>query len=231
VKDAIEERLEGGYETAFIIGADGTFESALDVLAHIQVCGDFDQTWNRKGQDSITIEPIAPADDPEVITDIRSIIEGSFSITDHVDSEFFNIHPYVHTKDYTGRARTGWYGSGEKRSQTSIDNYDQERELKWELHCCRANTPRGAATIADIMARKRARFQDPLRTATFIVPFSGLNFEPGSVAAVDHVEGIGASGWDGREVRFTFHAVEPTPGFVRLDVYDLEKVFANQGSP
>jgi hypothetical protein len=149
-----------------------------------------------------------------------------------VQTAFFNILPYAHTRDYTGRERLGWYGREEVRSQTSIDNYDQERESpRFELQMLRAGTTQGALTIADVMARKLARYEDPRRIGTLTLPFSGLNHEPGGTAAITHVEGIGAAGWNGREVRFTRHEVEPTDGLVRLDFYDLTAVFANQGSP
>lgn len=230
VKAQLAERLgTGDYEGATIIGAAGEFVTATDALARFHVSGDFDQAFNRKGQDTISCEPIAPSEDLDVITDVVSIQDGSFTIRDEVQTAFFNILPYVHTRDYTGRERIGWYGKDEARSQTSIDNYDQERESpRFELHCLRSNTTQGAATIADVMARKLARYQDPRRTGTLTLPFSGLNYEPGATAAVTHIEGIGAEGWVAKEVRFTHHEVDPTEGEVRLDFYDLTKVFENQ---
>jgi hypothetical protein len=228
---ALEDRLEGGYVGATIIGAGGEFVTATDALARFHMSGDFDQAFNRKGQDTVSCEPVAPSSDLVAITDIISIRADSFAIQDQVQTAFFNILPYVHSRDYTGRERTGWYGNEETRSQTSIDNYDQERESpRFELHCCRANSAQGAATIADVMARKLARYQDPRRVGTLVLPFSGLEREPGSTAAISHVEGIGASGWELKEVRFTRHEVDPTDGTVRLDFYDLTKVFENQGS-
>lgn len=230
VKAQLAERLgTGDYEGATIIGAAGEFVTATDALARFHVSGDFDQAFNRKGQDTISCEPIEASEDLDEITDVISIRDGSFNIHDQVQTAFFNILPYVHTRDYTGRLRTGWYGSGEERSQTSIDNYDQERESpRFELHCLRSNTTQGTLTIADVMARKLARYQDPRRTGTLTMPFSGLNYEPGSTAAVTHIEGIGAEGWVLKEVRFTRHEVNPTDGLVRLDFYDLTKVFENQ---
>ncbi|HJP61258.1 MAG TPA: hypothetical protein VJ865_14720, partial [Gemmatimonadaceae bacterium] len=230
VKAQLAERLgTGDYEGATIIGANGEFVTATDALARFQISGDFDQAFNRKGQDTVSCEPIAPSEDLDEITDVISIRDGSFSIRDEVQTAFFNILPYVHTRDYTNRARIGWYGSDEVRSQTSIDNYDQERESpRFDLHCLRSNTTQGAATITDVMARKLARYQDPRRTGTITLPFSGLNYEPGSTAAITHIEGIGANGWLQKEVRFTRHEVDPTDGKVRLDFYDLTKVFENQ---
>lgn len=232
VEAMLEERIAGGYEGAGIIGAGGEFVSATAALAQFHVSGDFDQTFNRKGQDSISAEPIAAAVDPPSITDVVNIRDGSFRLSDQVQTAFFNLLPYVHTRDYTGRTAGGWYGVGEERSQTSIDNYDQERESpRFELHFLRANTTQGAATIVDVMARKRARYKTPRRVGTLTMPFEGLNYEPGSVATIDAIEGIGANGWVGREVRFTHHEAYPTEGYIVLDFYDLAAVFANQGSP
>ena len=229
VKAALAARLGGSdYEGATIIGAAREFVSALDALARFQQSGDFDQAFNRKGQDTVSCEPIEASLDPPTIGDVLSIRQGSFNLVDQVQSAFFNIIPYVHGRDYTEREPGGWKGSSEIRSEDSITNYDQEREApKVELHALRANTPQGAATIADVMARKLARYQDPRRLGSLQMPFEGLNYEPGSVVAISHLEGIGADGWNGREVRIIRHEVEPTTGLVRLDFYDLTAVLEN----
>lgn len=229
VKAALAARLGGiDYEGATIIGAAGEFISALDALARFQNSGDFDQAFNRKGQDAVSCEPIEADEDAPPIGDVLSIRESSFNLVDQVQNAFFNILPFVHTRDYTGRERGGWYGTSEARSEESIANYDQEREApRIELHALRANSPAGSATIADVIARKLARYQDPRRTGTLQMPFEGLNYEPGSVVTITHLEGIGAEGWSGRQVRIIRHEVEPTEGIVRLDFYDLETVLAN----
>lgn len=230
VKAALAARLEGAgdYEGAVIIGAAGEFVTAADALAWFQVSGDFDQAFNRKGQDTISCEPISPVEPAAEITDVLSIREGSLSLVDQVTSAFFNILPYVHSRDYTGREHSGWYGNAEARAEDSITNYDQERESpKFELHACRANTPAGAATIADVMARKLARYQDPRRTGVLTMGFEGLSYEPGISVLITSVDGIGPDGWIGREVRLTRHEVDPTAGTVKLDFYDLTAVLAN----
>jgi hypothetical protein len=232
VKAALAARLGGSdYEGATIIGAGGEFVTAVDALARFQQSGDFDQTFNRKGQDSVSCEPIAASENLATITDVLNVRESSFNLVDQVQSAFFNILPYVHSRDYTGREQGGWYGKGEVRSNESIANYDQERESpKFELHALRGNTAQGRATITDVMARKLARFQDPRRIGSLQLPFAGLNFEPGETAAITHLEGVGADGWVGREVRFTRHEVEPTAGIVRLDFYDLTAVLENHAA-
>ena len=229
VKASLAARLDGDdYEGATIIGAAGEFVSAVDALARFQISGDFDQVFNRKGQDTVSCEPITAGVGVPEITDVLSIRQGTFNLVDQVTNAFFNILPYVHSRDYTGREKTGWYGNAEARSEDSISNYDQERESpRFELHACRANTAQGAATMADVMARKLARFQDPRRTGTLQMSFEGLNYEPGSTVLITEAEGVGAAGWVGREVRITRHEVDPTGGYVRLDFYDLTAVLEN----
>lgn len=229
VQAQLDARLVGGYVGATIIGAGGEFISALDALARFQMSGDFDQVFTRKGQDSITCEPIETTPDLPDVSDVINIEASTLTITDQVLSAFFNILPFVHTRDYTGRTLSGWYVSGDVRSQESIDNYEQERESpRFDLHCLRANSAQGLATIQDVMARKLARYQDPRRVGTLTMGFEGLNYEPGRVVALTTAEGVGASGWAGREIRFTHHDVNPSEGRVILDFYDLTQVLENQ---
>jgi len=232
VKAQLAARLGGiDYEGATIIGAGGEFVTAVDALARFQISGDFEQTFNSQGQDSVSCEPITEATDLPTITDVLSVKDGTFNLVDQVQSGFFNILPFVHSRDYTGRENGGWYGKGEVRADDSIVNYDQEREAPtFELHACRGNTPVGRATVLDVMARKLARYQDPRRTGTLQMPFSGLNFEPGVAAAIHHIEGVGPAGWTGRAVRILRHEVDPSTGIVRLDFYDLTAVLENHAA-
>ena len=233
VKDALRARLGGtmDYEGATIIGANGEFVTGTEALARFQVSGDFEQVFNLKGQDAVACEPIEAADPADLaeITEVRSIRDGSFRVNDDVLSGFFNLHPYVHTRDYTGRESTGWYGRGEERHLDSIENYDQEREAPLaELHCLRSNTTAGAATIADVMKRRKARYAEPRRSGTLEMSFEGLALEPGMLVRMTHTEATGAAGWADRQVRLTDQEIRPTEGVVRFDFYDMEPVFANQ---
>ena len=221
------ERVSGGYEGAGVIGADGELVSALDALAQIAVSGDFDLVFNRKGQLSASIEPFEANATPRPITSVLNINESSFSLKDDVLGAFFNILPYKHTRDYAGRVDGGWKGDGDVRSDISIDRYEQERESPtFELHFIRTDSTQGQATFDDVMGRKLARFRDPMRLVRLTVPFSGLSYEVGESHPVTHEEGVGASGWDGHEIRITGHEVEPTDGKVHMDGYDLEALFA-----
>lgn len=223
-------RLPGGYRGDGIIGANGEKVSALDALALFNVSGDFDSFFNRKGQYAISMEPILQSAGLPTLNDVINITEGSFEIEDDVNAEFFNILPYRHTRDFTGRIPDGWGGIAEFRSDVSIDLYDQERASPFfDLHLLRDYTEQGAATVIDVMARKSGRYRDPRRTITLKLPFSGLNYEPGNIAPITHIEGIGADGWLDHDVRITRHEVEPSDGIVRLDAYDLESLFGLSG--
>lgn len=234
VDEATSERLGGSpsavYEGGGIIGANGEFLSAIEVLARFAVSYDFDWIWNRKGQLGISIEPIVPVVGVTAIDDVISIVDRSFRIEDQVSSDFFNIHPFVHTRDYADQTDTGWWVKDEVRDTASITNYDQEREApEWQLHFGRNETSAGAATIADVMQRKRARFRHPRRRATLRVPLSGLVRTLGEAVPITHVEGIGAAGWEDHQVRIVRDELDPNDNTVVLDCYDLETVF--EGSP
>jgi hypothetical protein len=227
---ATEERIGGspgvGYEGAGIIGANGEFLSAIEALARFAVSYDFDWIWTRKGQLGASIEPIVPVVDVDPIDDVISIVDRSFRIQDLVTTDFFNIHPFVHTRDYVGSTETGWGTKDEVRDTASITNYDQEREAPlWELHFGRDETDNGAVTIADVMQRKRARFRHPRRRATLRVPLSGLVRQLGEAVPITHVEGIGAAGWEDHQVRIVRDELDPNDNTVVLECYDLETVY------
>lgn len=215
-----------GIEGAFVIGANGVHETALDVLAKFNVSGDWNSTFSRKGQFMLSMEPASVPDDLVEIDDVVNITADSFQIRDMVSSEFFNILPYVHTEDYTGITESGWHsvedGERDVRDATSITNYDQERESpQFQLHMLRSNIT-GSTVIDLVMARKLARYRHPLRTAACTVPLSGTGIEVGQLFRFTHTEGIGASGWEGRIVRTTRHELDPNMNRTRLEVYDVE---------
>lgn len=218
---------ESGIEGAFVIGANGELVTALDVLAQFHVSGDWHGSFTRKGQYIVFMEPVTVPVDPVAIDDIVNITADSFSIRDQVTTEFFNILPYVHTRDYVGRTDGGWgsieAGEIDVRDATSITNYDQERESPtFELHMLRNRTALGASAIAVTMARKLARYRHPLRTAACTVPLSGTNIEVGDLFTMTHLEGIGTTGWADRLVLCTRHELDPNLNRVRLEVYDVE---------
>jgi hypothetical protein len=223
---ALLDRLPSGYIGAGIIGAREEVP-ALDALARFCVSGDFDVFFNRKGQLAASAEPIFATDNVLALNDVINIVDGSFEITDDVVGEFFNILPYAHTRDYSG-GETAWGVVDQVQDDVSITNYEQERSSpQFDLHFLRE--PQCKDTIADVMARKLVRSRDPRRKVKLAVPFSGLSFEPGGVVPLTHIEGIGADGWEGHDVRITRHEVDPTDGVVRLEAYDLESMFSLVG--
>lgn len=231
---ALLARISGGYEGAGILGSNGDVVGAEDALARFCVSGDFDVTWNRKSQLGISVEPFEAPAEPILLTDIINIIDKSFSITDNGATEFFNIIPYVHTKDYTGRNQSGWasitQGDVEIRDDGSIANHEQEIPAPtFEFWFLRSTTPQGAATIADVKRRKIARFSTPRRRVKLGVSLSGTSVELGDVIEIDAQEGVGAEGWAGRRVRAIRHELDSNINRVDLELYDLDIVWENLG--
>ena len=220
---AAVERCPGGYVSAVAIQDVIT---ALDLLAWFAVGGDFDLYFNRKFQVAASMEPIYQTTGEAAVDDVTNIVDRSFEIVDEVTGSFYNILPFAHSRDVVGRFADGWNVIDETRSDVSIAMYEQERVApRTELQILRGETAQGAATIADVMARKRGRFQDPRRRVTLALPFSGLAYEPGDVLPVTHLEGIGAEGWTDHDVRVVRHEVDLDAGQVRLDCYDLESLW------
>jgi hypothetical protein len=231
--EVINPASPSGIRGAFVIGANGELVAAMDVLAQFHVSGDWNGTFTRKGQFMISIEPSEVPEDLIEVDDIINILADSFEINDQVSSEFFNILPYTHTRDYTGIVDGGWgslaVGEVDVRDEDSITNYDQERDSPvFELAMLRSEVT-GDDVIALVMERKLARYRHPLRTAAGAVPLGGTEIEVGSLFRMTHVEGIGASGWQGRLVRCSGHVLDPNMNRVLLRVYDVEPLIG--GSP
>lgn len=229
VESAMGDRLAGGYECAGIIGAGGDVESALDVLAAIHVSGDFDAGDNRLGQSMVSVEPFeAPADGATVqMTDVLHIIDRSFAAKTDQAKNFWNQIPFNHTKDYTGLTQTGWFMRGLSIDAASVTNYQQERTAAdLNFRFLRSNTAQGAATILDVVKRKRTRWRHPMRTVSLAAPYlASSGVELGSVLRLDHVEGIGADGWTGHDVRVMRIETDLDAMVRRFECYDLQPVY------
>lgn len=227
-ENALQARISGGYESAGIIGAKGEHESALDILSDFQVCGDFEAGIDRLGRIMVTAEPnSAPATATE-FDDILKIVDRSFSARATTNTNFFNVQPYRHTQDYTGRTRDGWFLSGESRDAASITNYTQEREApQIDLRFLRANTAQAIDTILDVVQRRRLRYRHPLRTVTLTVPFlDSADVELGDVLRLDHIEGVSASGWVGHDVRVLDIETDLGQWVRKFTCYDLDPIYA-----
>lgn len=232
VEDGWEERLPGGAEGAGGIGANGELVTALDALAWFNQSGYYEGGFTRKGQYQISIEPAAIPLDIEEIDDVINIIADSFTVEDRVQSDFFNILPYVHTRDYTDRVEGGWFslahGDVDVRDAESIEKYDQEREApRFEFQFLRSTSTQGAATIAIVLESLKRRYRQPLRVAIMSLSLSGTRIEWGQVFKATHIEGIGASGWIRKTLRCLRHELDPNTNRVRLEAYDVEQVFSS----
>jgi hypothetical protein len=241
-----ELRVGGGYELNFVIGANNEEVSILDVIAQFNICLDCQHYWNWSGQFAISMEPEDDSDAAEDgIDDVVDITAGTFKVVDQVTQNFFNILPFRHTFDYTGRMqaqfKTDWRsemtGDLERRHESSITNYDQERRAAvYEFRFIRgrnrlSDSPyydQGSATVEDIMMRLAARYADPMRIVSLVAPYNLLGYECGDVFPLTTIEGIGASGWTNRMVRILNMTVDANKGQVFIDAYDLRTVMDNR---
>jgi hypothetical protein len=245
-KQLADQRVGGGYELNFVLGADNKSESWYDVISQFNLCLDCQHYWNRRGQFAVTMEPEdAESALLDPINDVVDINKGSLKITDRVSQDFFNVIPFRHTLDYTGRMQrelnTAWRsemrGDIERRHVSSITNYELEREAPtYEFRFIRGRNrmedspyyDQGTATVEDIMMRIAARYADPQRHVELTGVYNLLPYDCGQVFPISSIEGIGASGWDGRVVRVLEHTTSPSRGQVRLLCYDLRSVVDNR---
>jgi hypothetical protein len=240
-KQTAQFRVGGGYRLDFALGVNNQAESLMDIIAQFNLNLDCEHYFNKRGQYAITMEPEDDSVSLAEIDDITGITADTFQVVDQVAMNFWNVLPFRHTFDYCGRMqaqfnsewRSVMTGDVERRHQSSIDNYEQERPSSiYEFKFIRGrnrieDTPyyeQGTATAEDIMMRLAARYADPRRIVTLETAFNGLHYECGDVFPVTTIEGIGASGWDGRMVRVVNHITYPSKGRVRLECYDLRTV-------
>lgn len=222
-------RIAGGYETAGIIGEGGAFESAEDVIADFCKSGDFDVEFNRLGQLAASAEPDASPGDAIALNDVDIIDDGSFEIlADGALRDFWNVLPFSHTKDMTSRTDRGWLMTGLAVDQDSIDNHGQRLTSdSWDLRFCRSETVQGAATVVDSVMRKQLRYREPIDRVKLAVPYlEGADIRNGSILSLDHVEGNGADGWEGHEVRVTAVEYQADSQTLVIDAYDMEPIYA-----
>lgn len=222
-------RISGGYVTAGIIGEAGAFESAEDVIADFCKSGDFDVEFNRMGQLSASAEPEESPDDVIPLDDVNIIDDGSFEIMADGDlRDFWNVLPFAHTKDMTSRTDKGWLMTGQAVDEDSIDDHGQSLTSdEWQLRFCRSETEQGAATVVSVVLRKRLRYREPIDRVKLSVPYlEGTDIKNGAVLSLDHVEGNGADGWEGHEVRVTAVEYQPDTQTLLVEAYDLDPIYA-----
>lgn len=244
-KQIAELRVGGGYELNFVIGANNKAESIHDIIAQFNLNLDCQQYWNRRGQFAITMEPEDESGALDLINDVVDITANTIKITDQVSNDFFNVIPFRHTFDYVGRMqrdlnadwRSEMRGDVERRHASSIANYEVERESSlYEFRMIRGRNrfedseyyDQGTATVEDIMMRLAARYADPQRLVEITGVYNLLYYECGDVFPLTSIEGIGATGWTGRNVRILNHTVNASKGSVTLLCYDLRTVIENR---
>lgn len=241
-----ELRVGGGYPLNFAIGVDNEEVSLLDVVAQFHHDLDCEHYFNWRGQYALSIEPEDESEAAEDgLDDIIDITDGTFKIVDQVTQGFFNILPFRHTYDYTGRMQaqfqTPWRsemtGDLERRHESSIAGYEMEkRSPVHEFRYVRgrnrlSDSPyydQGSAAVEDIMMRRAARHADPMRLVTLAGPYKLFRYECGDVFPLSTIEGIGAAGWSNRYQRIRNINVDLNEGQVQFEVYDLRTVMENR---
>lgn len=244
-REQANQRIAGGYRLDFVLGANNENQSLMDIIAHFNVCLDCEGYFKANGQYALAMEPDDYDDAKPDINDVIDITDGTFQVVDQVATNFWNVLPFRHTFDYCGRMQaqfqTDWRsemtGDLERRHESSIANYEQERpsgvyEFKFIRGRNRlSDSPwydQGSDTVEDIMMRLAARYADPMRIVTLAAPLNLLHYECGDVFSLSTVEGIGAEGWSGRMVRIINHHTHPDKGHVLIDCYDLRTVVDNR---
>jgi hypothetical protein len=227
--DAIlSARITGGYISGAVIGANGVV-SLEDVIADFCRSGDFDHGFDRQGRAFITTEPTVPPDEIDVtrVDDIWQITSGSFGSESQLTRECWNVIPIRHTRDYTKRTTGGWFGEGESRDADSIEKHQQElTSTVFELPLLRSNATQGAATIVDVVQRKRLRYRHPKRLVTLGLPYlEAPELELGQVLRIDHIEGPAAAGWVGHDIRVEALEVDLGSLTKRVTGYDLQPIY------
>lgn len=226
-----------GLTGRWVIGYNQQEMGAEAVLAGFCLSGDFEVSFNRKGQMQLTREPASIPGSLTNYTDIINIVDGSLAISDQV-REFFNILPYKWGPDFSGRisggpitipggvhlnlpSSQGWnsIAAGEKQitSPTSIIAMGQSVPTQSMDLPAIPDTTQAALVLARCLQRRSY----PLRVVRLKLPLSGTNIDLGDTFTVTAADGIGASGWSGRALRCYHHILDPNTNTVTIDAYDL----------
>lgn len=214
-------------ECAGGIGIDGATESALDIIASLCRDGDFDCGFNRHGQFMVSVEPTSAPTTVKQFDQTVHILDKSFNVQTAL-TNFWNVIPFRHTQEYTGKTSGGWAMAGEIRDAASITNYEQERvssviDRRWQ----RANTATAIETIKYVARQQRLRWRHPLRVVVLSLPFlTSYDVELGDVIRLTHPEGLGASGWVDHDVRVRKIDTDLNKGIRTLECYDLAPIYA-----
>ena len=211
-------RLVTGYVGAWAAGIDGSQNTLRDVLAMLNLNADVNSGFSRNSQFFVSmLDPDTDLTDP-VIDHFRQatdVVAESFDVEDLVD-ELYNSLPIAYRQHYVNGT---WMSETTITDADSITNYRETRsDALLELWCVRDEV-----TARSIATSRINRTKDAPRMVRFLTNLRGLNVELGDVITIDHIEGIGTTGWEGWPLRVIRHEFDPEKLSVWLECTDVNR--------
>jgi hypothetical protein len=219
VKAIVAARLPQGYLGAWALGCEADQVPLRDVLAMLNTNAGVESGFNRYSQFFVSmLDPDVDLAAAERFTQAIDIDAKTFVIDDLV-TDLYNRLPYAYRRDYAGNT---WLIESAEEDAASIAGYQETRsDAELELWCVR-----DAATMTDLVVQHLARTNEPPRRVRFVTTLRGLTVELGDVITIDHIEGIGATGWTQYPVRVLRHEFDPETLAVRLECEDVARLLA-----
>ena len=219
-KAIAQERIAGGYQGNFILGANGELQTTRAWIQRFNVSLDCYCGFSRKSQYFIRmldpdLDVLAAA---RKYTQVLDIYEGSFQVVDQVGN-LENVIVYSYWRNY---ADNRWLKDSLETPDTdSITNSQQtKRSQTLELWLHRSQT-----SADDVVNRRLLRTKEPPRLVTFRTGLQALNTELGDIVKVTHIEGVGVNGWTDRAIFITRHELDPDRLSIVLEGYDVDRLF------
>lgn len=231
-----------------VIGAFQEEVGALDAWARFLISGDFQTGESRLGEMLASREPDTIPDDLDTVDDVININDGSFSISDGVLTELWNVQPFRYGRNLSGRTTGGgtaiirgqrvvipeldeWQstqdGEVPMEDEASQFHFDQVKEAsQMDLFFIHDRT-----TARQLISRVLMRYSFPLRRAAMTLPLSGLSKDLGDCFRATHLEGVGADGWQREPVRVQDHTLENNEESVTLGVTALSTAASRVVAP
>lgn len=238
-------RVATGAPGNFAIGMRGETWSPASLIAQFNTNLDCDSGYNRKIQFALFMlndDPATVMDGAQTLDDINDVLdEGDQFDVDDQDDRLGNIIRYVHTEDYFQRQSTGWRsadtGDVEVPASGSSASITRRGKVYWpetiEFHMIRgknrASDPdqyqAGTDWVANVMAHRLTRTEEPPRVFTIPTGMRGFNFEVGEYIYVLTFKNIARVPWPARITR-----VKPRPGaessarMVTIEAEDIKRI-------
>lgn len=213
-------QARGGYTGAVILGADGEFLQARDWIQRFNLSCSSWSGFNRKSQWFVRLMDDSPVPLAGAVsfTDVRDVF-GAPDIHDSPD-DLENVVVYSHTRKW-GK-RTWGSENVESSDATSITNSGQTRKSQtvemWLV--------RNATMAADVAQRRLLLTKEPPRTVVFMVGLRGMSVELGDIVLLTTAQGIGPTGWTDRPIFVTRHELNPDKLTVRLEGFDVDRIYS-----